>query len=106
MRTYINVSYCLLDFRHVACNALASSATRRVVGMGLERRCMRSILSIRPMTCRADLLDGFYQHGLVVGTVRVMAIRARDASRVHQALHEIIALHAVLMRCSVRKMRK
>jgi len=58
------------------------------------------------MTCRADLVDWFYQHRLVVGTVRVMAIDARDASRVHQALHEIIALHAVLMRCSVGEMRK
>src|ERR1700722_10656334 len=106
MRTHIDVSDCLLNSRHVACDALASSAAPRVMGMRLDRRCMRSILSIRPMTCRADLFDWLYQHGLVVGTVRVVAIRARDTSRVHQALHEVVALHAVLMRCSVGEVCK
>ena len=106
MRPHINVSNCLLNSWHVACDALASGAARRVMGMRLDGRCMRSILSIRPMTCRADLLGWLYKHGLIVGTVRIMATRARDASRVHQALHEIIALHAVLMRCPVGEMRK
>jgi hypothetical protein len=36
--------------------------------------------------------------------VRVVATEASDAARVHQALHKIVALHAILMRRAVGEM--
>ena len=42
----------------------------------------------------------------IVGAVRIVATETRDAARVHEALNEIVALHAVLVRGAVGKMRE
>ncbi len=47
---------------------------------------------------------GLPQHRVIVGAVRIVAAETGDAARVHQALHEIVALHAVLVRGAVGKM--
>ena len=36
----------------------------------------------------------------------VVAAKTRDAARVHQALHEVIALHAIFVRGAIGKMGK
>ena len=38
--------------------------------------------------------------------MRIVAAGARDAAGVHQALHEIIALHPVLVRSAIGEMGK
>ena len=55
------------------------------------------------MTAQAELLDGLAELRVVLCAVYVVTGSAGDAVLVHNALHEIIALHPVLVRGSVRK---
>ena len=59
-----NVRDCLFNLRLVARDALAPLATRRVMGVRLDGRSMRSVLSIESVTCRAHLLHWLYQHNI------------------------------------------
>ena len=67
---------------------------------------VRTILGIGPMAHHAHFVDGLAQHGVVVSTVRIVAAETGDTAGVHQALDEIIALHAVLVRGTVGEVRK
>ena len=42
--------------------------------------------------------------GVIFGAVNIMATETSDATAVHHALHEIIALHTVLVRGPISKM--
>ena len=70
----------------------------------LDRRGVRAILRIRPVACQAHAAAGLPQHRVVLGAVRIMATEAGDAARIHQAGHEVVALHAVLVRGAVGEM--
>ena len=43
---------------------------------------------------------------IIFGAVHIVAAKAGDAATVHNALHEIIALHAVLMSGAIREVRE
>ena len=58
------------------------------------------------MAIQAKLSRRLSQLRVVACTVDVVAVKARDSAPVHDALHKIISLHAVLMRRTVRKMRE
>jgi hypothetical protein len=87
-------------------NALAARTPRCVMGVRFERRRVGTILGMRPMTGRADFLDRLDQHRVVLRTVWVMAADAGHAAGVHEALHEVIALHPVLVRGAIGEVRK
>ena len=102
----IHIGDGLLDLWHVAGNALTAGAPNRVMGMLLDRRGMRPILSVWPVTCQAHSARGLSQHGVILRTVRIVATETGDPPRVHQTGREIVALHAVLVRRAVGKMRE
>ena len=56
------------------------------------------------MTGQAHAAARLPQHGVVVRAVRIVATEAGDAARVHQAGHEVVALHAVLVRRAIGEM--
>src|SRR6266404_2378616 len=104
MAADVHVCDRLLDFRHVAGDALAARAARSMVGMLFDRRGMRAILRVRPVTGEAYAAGRLPQHGVIIRAVRIMAAEAGDAACIHQAGHEVVALHPVLVRRAIRKM--
>ena len=56
------------------------------------------------MTRQTQLACGLDQVGIVARAMNIMAAEAGDAAPIHQALHEIVSLHSILMGCSVREM--
>ena len=58
------------------------------------------------MTGQAHRVSRLAQHRLVFRAVRIVATETRDAACVHEALNEIVALHAVLVSSAVGKMRE
>ena len=97
-----------LDLRHVAADALTALAIRRMMGVLLQGRSMRSIIGARGMTGDTKLVQShrLSQIRIVPGAVNIMAVVAGDSTRIHQALHEIIPLHPVLVRGTVAVMCK
>jgi hypothetical protein len=93
-----------LDLRHVAVHALTSGATVLVVSMLLHRRYVGAVRRRSAVTIEADLVCGLSKLRIVVGAVYVVAGGTGNSVTVHHALHEVIPLHPVLMRCSVREM--
>ena len=67
---------------------------------------MRANRRIWAVAVKADILGGFPQDGVVLCAMHVMTVETGDAACVHQALHEIVALHAVLVRGTVGKVRE
>ena len=76
------------------------------MGMRLNGGRVGAVLGVGSVTGRADLFDRLDQHRIVGGAVGIVTAKARDATRVHQALHEVIALHAILVRGAIGKMRE
>ena len=72
----------------------------------LDAGGMRPILGVGAMTGQAHRVARLAQHRLIFRAVRIVATETRDAARVHEALNEIVALHAVLVRGPVGKMRE
>ena len=58
------------------------------------------------MTGKADHVGGLEQIGVIGGAMDVMAAEASDAAGVHNALHEVVTLHAVLVAGPVGKVGK
>ena len=96
----------LFDLRHVASDAFIARAIRLVMGMRLNARRMRSRLRVRAVAIQAQRIAGFTHHGDVVPAMRIVARKASDATGVHQALHKIVALHAVLVGGAIGKVGK
>ena len=63
-----------------------------------ESRCPRTVARAGLVAVEANLLDGLAELRVVVRAVDVVAIEAGYAAAVHDALHEIVSLHAVFMR--------
>ena len=95
-----------LDLRHVAGDTLASGAAVFMMRVRFQRGFMRSVWKIRTMTVHADLVRGLDELRVVSRSMHIMAIEACDVVPVHHALHEIVALHAVLVRRAVREIVK
>ena len=93
----IHVRDRLLDLRHVAGDALAARAARLVMRVFGDGGGMRPILRVRPVTREAHLARRLAQLRRVFGPVHVVATEAGDAAIIHEALDEVVALHAVLM---------
>src|SRR6185437_9246398 len=106
MSADIDIADRLLDLRHVAGDALAARAAGLVVGVRLDRGRARTVGRARPMTIQADLARGLPQHRRVVGAVDIMATEAGHTARIHHALHEIVALHAILVGGAIGEMRE
>jgi hypothetical protein len=58
------------------------------------------------MTIKAELGRGLDQVRIVSRSMNIVATKARDATTVHHALHEIIPLHPVLVTSAVGKMHE
>jgi hypothetical protein len=58
------------------------------------------------MTIQTKLVGRAAKLRVVSRTVRVVTIEASNSTPVHHALHEIIALHSILVRGPIRKMIK
>ena len=101
-----HVAESLGDRRHVAGNAIAARAAGSVMRVLLDAGGVRPVLGVGAMAGQADRVSRLAQHRLVFRAVRIVATETGDAARVHEALNEIVALHAVLVRGAVGKMRE
>ena len=99
-----HVAESLCDCRHVTGNARAARAAGGVMRVLLDAGGMRPILRVGAMAGQAHRVARLAHHRLIFRAVRIVATETRDAARVHEALNEIIALHAVLVRGAVGKM--
>ena len=72
----------------------------------LDAGGMRTILCVGAVAGQAKRIARLAHHRRVFRAVRIVATETRDAARIHQALHEIVALHAVLVGGAVGKMRE
>ena len=94
----------LRDFWHVAGDAFVSGASGLVMRVGLNTGRARSIRRMRTVTLKTQDIRRFQQIGIVFRAVDIVATEATHAVGVHRALHEIVALHAVLMRGAIGEM--
>ena len=106
MAADFHVAESLGNCRHMTGRASTARAAGRVVRVLLDAGGMRPILCVGAVACQAHCILRFAQHRLVFCAVRIVAAETGDAARIHQALNEIVALHAVLVRGAVRKMRE
>lgn len=58
------------------------------------------------MTLQTEFVGGLPQLRVIVGAVHIVARCAGHAMAVHHALNEIVALHAVFMRCPIGEMQE
>lgn len=100
------VRQCLLDFWHVAGQAVVTRTGGLVMRMRLQARCMRPVRRIGTMAFQAHQATGLDEIGIVFGAVCVMAGSASNPSSIHQALDEVIPLHAILVCGAVGKVRE
>ena len=90
----------LLDFRHVASNALAARASLGVVSVFAYRAAQsRSILFV--VTKQAKRIARHGQIRWVRIAVNLVAIKTSQTAMVHVALDKVVALHPVLVRSHV-----
>ena len=103
---HVHIRDGLLDLRHVASDALIAGAACFVMGVFLDRGCMRAIRRTRAVTIEAKNIGRLSQERIVVGTMRIMATETSDAACIHQTGREVIALHAIFVSGTIRKMRE
>lgn len=103
---HIHIRNRLLDFRHMTGNAFTPGAACFVVRVLFNGSRVRSILRVRAMARHAHLVHGPAQHRIVLAAMRIVATEAGDSPRIHETLHEIISLHPVFVRRTIRKMRE
>jgi hypothetical protein len=99
----VHISDRLLDLRHVASDALISWAIGLVMCMGFDARSVRTIGCVGAVTVQAYLGRRLPEDRLIGRAMNVVATEARNAARIHQTLYEVVALHAVLVGCSIGK---
>ena len=94
------------DLRHMAGNALGSGAAVFMMRVFFEGGGVGSIRGRRAVAVEADLVRGFSQLRVVLRAMHIVAGGTGDSTPVHDALHKVIALHAVLVRGAVGKIVK
>ena len=70
------------------------------------RRRVRPVRRIRAVTRQAQIVRRLDQIRVVRSAVNVVTTEARHSPRVHQALDEVVALHPVLVRGAICKVRE
>ena len=89
------------DRRHVAGNALVPCAAVLVVGVLLKSGGMRTVRRRGAVAVQTELGWWFPELRVISRAVHVMTIETGYPASVHDALHEIVALHAVLVRGAI-----
>jgi hypothetical protein len=84
-------------------DALISWAIGLVMCMGFDARSVRTIGCVGAVTVQAYLGRRLPEDRLIGRAMNVVATEARNAARIHQTLYEVVALHAVLVGCSIGK---
>ena len=64
---------------------------------------MRPIERKGAVAIEAELVGGLAELGVIFSAVNVVTGEAGDASAIHEALHEIVSLHAVFVGAAVRE---
>lgn len=96
----------LFNLRHMACNAFPAGTARFMVRMFFNGARVRSVRRTRAMAFEAHHVSRFDQQRRILSAMDIMATETLYSTRVHHALDKIIALHAVLMRGSVREIHE
>jgi hypothetical protein len=81
----------------MAGDALTACASIFVARMLCDGRSVRSGRRRWPVAIKAEPIGRFAQLRVISRTMNVMAVETCDATTLHYALHEIVALHAVLV---------
>src|ERR1700721_2964560 len=102
----ILISDSLLDFWHVTGDTFVASAANLMMRMCFDARRVGPRLCVRAVTVETQRIARLAHHGDILGAMRIVAAGTGDSARIHQALHKIIALHAVLVRGAIREVRK
>src|SRR3954462_11309785 len=92
---HVDVRDRLLDLRHVAGHAVAARTSFRMMRVVFDRDAMRSIGRRWSVTVETDHSGRLPELRIVVRAVCVVTGGARDAPLIHEALDEVVALHAV-----------
>ena len=100
----VNAIDCLRDLRHVAGNALAAGTTSAVMRVLLNAGGKRTVLCVRPVAGQAKGIAPFAHDAGIVGAVWIVTTETRYAARIHEALNEIVPLHAIFVSGAVSKM--
>src|SRR5262249_43152485 len=106
MAADLHVAKSLRDWRHMTGGASAARAAESVMRVLLDAGGMGTVLRVGAVAGQAHRIPQLAQHRLVFRAVRIVATETRDAARVHEALNEIVALHAVLVRRTLGKVRE
>ena len=90
------------DLRHVACHALASRTSIRMMSMRTDRPLQsRRISHLIRVTAQAQRISRQLQACYIRIAMGVMAVKTPQLPVIHIALHKVIALHSVLVRRQV-----
>ena len=89
----------LLDSGHVAGNALAARTVGRVMSVLTDSAVQTGRIQAS-MAAETERISTYGESG-DGAAVHLMAIEATDLTVIHVALHEIVALHAVFVRCEI-----
>ena len=92
------------NFGHVAGDAAAAGGAFFVMSVLFKRGCAWAVEGERAVALEADLIAGLDELGVVIGAVDVVATEAGDATAVHHALDEVVALHPIFVGGAVGKM--
>ena len=102
----VHVAKRLSDFRHMAGRAGVAGTSLLMMRVFFDAVFAWTVWRPRTVTVQAQFVRRLAQQGAVFGAMRFVASEARDAVSVHEAGDVVVALHAVLMRGSVSKMRE
>src|ERR1700679_2057210 len=88
-----------LDLRHMAGHALTAGTALRMMGMSAYRSLQSCrIFLLRRMAAQTEGVPRQLQARYVRTAVDIVAVEAAQLPVVHRTLHEIVALHPVLVR--------
>jgi hypothetical protein len=102
----IHVGYRLLNFWHMTRDAFVALAARFVMRMLFYGWRVRAIWRRRAVTIQAENVGWLPQECIVFRTMRIVATETCDTASVHEACHEVVALHAIFVASSIREMSK
>ncbi|MBB5319319.1 hypothetical protein HDF09_004025 [Edaphobacter lichenicola] len=103
MRTNKVIFYCLLDFGHMAGNALTPGASFSMVSVLAHRPFEPGRIFLRVAGQADRIADRNEVRGVLI-TVYLMAVETADLPVIHLALDEVVALHPVFVRGQVGKL--
>ena len=103
---YVDVRDRLLNFRHMARNAIVAGAPGTMVSVRFNARGMGSVGGRWPVAGQTQLIHRLDQVGVVFGSMNIVAIETRHAAAIHDALNEVVALHSILVTRPVGEMHE